>query len=477
MQTRWPIPLMALLLLAVVASPAAGVLTPTGTVNVAVRSGSGFTRTVGDIFLIDIRLEGSDPVCCSDVGLTFNPAHLAVVDAAGNPVSNPADGIIVGPLPLISVQVNNSTGKVQFGAALFSGAQATPLTLFQVRFRALAPAAASPLTLMPEITYVLDANANLITGSLINGTLVILASPTATPTPTMTPTFSPTPTPTATPTFTPTPTPSQTPTSTLTPTPLPSPTPTATRTASPSPTITRTPSPSPSPTITHTPPPSPTPTATFPPSVTPTATPSPTPTASSTLPPAASPTPTATLSPVPTATATPTPTHTPTASATATASPTATSTPVMTPTPTATATATPRLAVLCVLAFHDLSGNLRHEPGEPLVAGALISVRDADQRPTWQYTTDGVSEPMCADLAPGIYYVKLGAPAGYEAAGPAWWGLALASETRFTLGFALQTAAALTPTPSPTVTRTATPTVTPRPAMKGIFLPLVLRQQ
>jgi hypothetical protein len=143
------------------------------------------------------------------------------VDSSGNPTTNPDVGLVNGPMPRISASIDNTTGLVKYGAGYTQGSLAAPFILFQVRFKALAVTGGTSLTLVAGKTNVIDANGNVITGSLINGTLVINPQPTATPTftPSNTPTITPTPTVTPTPTITPTPT--NTPTATNTPTPLP----------------------------------------------------------------------------------------------------------------------------------------------------------------------------------------------------------------------------------------------------------------
>ena len=102
------------------------------------------------------------------------------------------------------------------------------------------------------------------TATFVEGSGVIVATPTPTASPT--PTATPTPTPTPSPTPTPTPTPSPTPTPTATPTASPTPEPSASATAKPSATPkpteapTATPKPTPEPTPKPTPTPAPTPT-------------------------------------------------------------------------------------------------------------------------------------------------------------------------------------------------------------------------
>lgn len=156
----------------------------------------------------------------------------------------------------------------------------------------------------------------------------------------------------------------------------------------------------------------------------------------------------------------------PTATPTPTITPTPTMTPTPTDTPTATPTPTPRPGHLCVLAFHDLNGNLLQETGEPLIAGATIRLYDVGMALVDTYTTDGVHEPWCWILRSGVYFVQETDPPGYVSVGPDWWAVDLLSGAEVTLPFADQSAlATATPTPTatstPTATRTATATPTP----------------
>jgi len=185
-------------------------------------------------------------------------------------------------------------------------------------------------------------------------------------------------------------------------------------------------------------------------------------------------TPTSTPSNTATVTATPTRTDTPTITLTPTNTHTPTITPTASNTPTATNTPTPKPGNLCVLAFEDGNGNLVRDPGETLLAGAEIVVRDVNLAPVTQYTTDGVHEPKCFSLPPAVYFVQEMDPPGYVSNGPHWYGVALLSQAEVTLAFADQPGTGTaTPTPSatPTATRSPTPTRTPTPSPTPIFSP------
>ena len=211
---------------------------------------------------------------------------------------------------------------------------------------------------------------------------------------------------------------------------------------------TSTPTVTPTPTATETPTPSNTPTPSSTPTATPTATETPTPSS----------TPTATDTPTPSNT--PTPSDTPTATSTATETPTPSNTPTSTSTPTATPTATPLPGEVCLLAFEDLDGSLAPDPDEPLLAGAEIVVHSQAMVPLDTYTTDGVNEPHCVELQPGVYYVRETDPPDYVSLGPNWWAVHLLSDTTVTLYFADRQSGP-TATPTTTLTPSSTPTSTP----------------
>ncbi|MBI3740962.1 MAG: hypothetical protein HY257_04300 [Chloroflexi bacterium] len=78
--------------------------------------------------------------------------------------------------------------------------------------------------------------------------------------------------------------------------------------------------------------------------------------------------------------ATPTPTRTPLGA------------PTDTPTPTPTSVPT---GALCVIAFEDLNGDGVRDPGESLLAGAHITVKNSSNVTLMNFTTDGFSEPAC----------------------------------------------------------------------------------
>jgi hypothetical protein len=111
---------------------------------------------------------------------------------------------------------------------------------------------------------------------------------------------------------------------------------------------------------------------------------------------------------------TPTPTPTATPTATPTTTPTATPTSTPTSTPTNTPTATPATDSICILVYNDLNGSGQRDSGEPLLAGATITVTNYSGAVVRVYTTDGVHEPYCfTGLTPDSYRVEEQNPAGY----------------------------------------------------------------
>jgi hypothetical protein len=132
-----------------------------------------------------------------------------------------------------------------------------------------------------------------------------------------------------------------------------------------------------------------------------------------------------------------------------------------TPTITATPTATPPTGSICVLAFHDQNGNIQRDPGEPILAGATITITDSSGVVLFVYTTDGVHEPYCfTGLTPGTYRVEERNPAGYPlSTTPDIWSVTIFPGAPFTVAFGDQPLP--TPTPTGPPPATATPTATP----------------
>ncbi|MCS7283954.1 MAG: LysM peptidoglycan-binding domain-containing protein [Anaerolineae bacterium] len=119
------------------------------------------------------------------------------------------------------------------------------------------------------------------------------------------------------------------------------------------------------------------------------------------------------------------------------------------PTPTPEATPTPQSGLICVLAYHDRSGDAsRQADTEELLPNAVFLLSDATGI-MGQYTTDGISEPYCfAGLQPGAYQLSIQPPVGYEVNGPAQVSLALAPGGKEEVALPLKRGASVTVTPA-----------------------------
>lgn len=70
------------------------------------------------------------------------------------------------------------------------------------------------------------------------------------------------------------------------------------------------------------------------------------------------------------------------------------------------ATAQETTGRICVTAFHDANQNRMRDSIEPLLAGVIVNLQDAQAVVVASYLTDGRSEPHCfTDLLPGTYTV------------------------------------------------------------------------
>ena len=105
------------------------------------------------------------------------------------------------------------------------------------------------------------------------------------------------------------------------------------------------------------------------------------------------------------------PTATPTLTPTSTATPTATSTATQTP------TATSAVGALWVLVYHDLNGNGARDADEPLLSGAVITIKNLQGVTVGTWTTNG-TEPHCFYLPPDTYTVTETDPPGYSSSTP-----------------------------------------------------------
>jgi len=133
----------------------------------------------------------------------------------------------------------------------------------------------------------------------------------------------------------------------------------------------------------------------------------------------------------------------------------------LTPTPTQAATPIQTFGTICTLVWNDLSGEGDRDPGEPLLAGAQVTIRDSSGVLIASFTTNG-TEPRCfSGLTPDTYSVQETDPAGYTSTTTNIWSVALTAGATVTAEFGDQAVAAPTPTPTQPPTPTATPTSTP----------------
>ncbi len=201
--------------------------------------------------------------------------------------------------------------------------------------------------------------------------------------------------------------------------------------------------------------------------------------------PTATPTATGLVTRTPTPSITPTPSQTPPATATATATPTPTATATSTPTPTATATpsptATPAVGAITARAFADLDNGMDYDLGEPLLAGARVSLLPAPAGGA-NCTTEADGTCQIANLPPDLYTLQeVTPPDGYARFSQDVVVVVVAGQSvRVDLPHQRTTP---TPTPTATATATATPTptstptatLTPTPTPIRHWLPLLLR--
>ncbi len=160
-----------------------------------------------------------------------------------------------------------------------------------------------------------------------------------------------------------------------------------------------------------------------------------------------------------TASSGPTPTPTPTKTSTVTPTPTFTPTPTVTPTPST--------GSIEGLVWFDLNRNLTPEPGEPPLADAVLTLKDASQQVVATYVTTETGTYAFPDLTPGFYFLVETDPPGYRSVPGSSnnRGVPVSAGSTQVVDFADESI--LTPTPSmtPTPTKTGTPTNTPTPSV------------
>ncbi len=140
-----------------------------------------------------------------------------------------------------------------------------------------------------------------------------------------------------------------------------------------------------------------------------------------------------------------------------TPTPTATNTgtPTATPTITPTGTPTPRFGTLCIAAFNDLNGNSARDAGEPLLAGASLTIKNSSNAIVATYISNGVNEPKCfPNYTPDLYIITATHPPGFAPTTPSIAATVVMANFVTSVEFGAQS---FTPTPSVTATVTPTP--------------------
>jgi len=134
-----------------------------------------------------------------------------------------------------------------------------------------------------------------------------------------------------------------------------------------------------------------------------------------------------------------------------------------TPTPTVTPTPTYIPGNICVSVFNDVNGDEVRDPGEELIANAVLTLTNSLREVVGTYTTDGINEPHCFHTElPGFYFLREQNPPGWSSTSPDYWGLAMSQGTTWhvEIGDWLAVAPTSTPTSPPTASPTVTPTAT-----------------
>jgi hypothetical protein len=137
------------------------------------------------------------------------------------------------------------------------------------------------------------------------------------------------------------------------------------------------------------------------------------------------------------------------------------------PPPTPTFTPAPPPTAICLLAFVDVTGNGRFDPGDPLQEAVAFTIFN-EATVVANYITDGFSEPYCIEgLSPGDYNVTRSLRSDEQATTPGDMAIALRWGDRVELAFGAvsrdnvageeETAvpAALTATVTPSLNETA----------------------
>ncbi len=128
--------------------------------------------SVDQIFAVDVRIvAGTQPVDGAEIHIDFDPAHLRVVDAQGNPATEIEPGTALDVILITEGQVDNAQGHINYAAGTFSGSPPSgTFVLATVRFKALANTGglATPLTFVARggsPTDVVYQTASVLAGS------------------------------------------------------------------------------------------------------------------------------------------------------------------------------------------------------------------------------------------------------------------------------------------------------------------------
>ncbi len=141
----------------------------------------------GDTFEVSMRIDaGAQVVDGAEVHLDFDPFHLQVVDAGGNPASGIENSGILDVL--ILNQVDNAAGQIDFAAGTWGALPSGSFVLATMHFKALQGTAGPGTALtfvteLPRLTNVTHAGASILAQA--HDGIVHIGE--ATPTPTSTP--------------------------------------------------------------------------------------------------------------------------------------------------------------------------------------------------------------------------------------------------------------------------------------------------
>jgi hypothetical protein len=116
--------------------------------------------------------------------------------------------------------------------------------------------------------------------------------------------------------------------------------------------------------------------------------------------------------------------------------------------------------------YDDQDGNKERGPGEPLLTGAVLTVKNSQGMTVGTWITNG-TEPHCFYLPPDTYTVTEADPTGYTSTTPNIVTVMVTAGFAAYEQFGDQSSAA-TPTPTATTTPTS-------PLRWRIYLPLIVR--